>query len=58
MGKDITYRIPKEKMYLLTESLKKSDKACYIIFSENGNFVYAASDTQRIKQSINEDTKK
>lgn len=58
IGNEIVYEIPKEKMYLLTEALDKSNKVCFATFDNNGNFVNAEADADRTKQAVPDNGKK
>ena len=57
IASEIDYQIPKEKMYLLTEAMKKYDKACFTIFDNTGNLVYAIADLDRMKNHVSPDGK-
>lgn len=53
IGSEQLYSIPKEKWYMLTDAIKKSDKTFFIISDKRGNFVYAESDIDRMKHASN-----
>lgn len=57
IGNEIVYQIPKEKFYLLTESMEKSDKGCFIFFDGTGNFVYAEADVEKNQHNVTIDSK-
>ena len=57
IGTECVYRIAKEKWYMLTEAMKKSEKACFAIFDNTGNFVYAEADVERMTHDVSHDSK-
>jgi hypothetical protein len=57
IGAERVYSIPKEKWYILTEAIKKSEKACFAIFDNTGNFVYAEADVERMTHDVSHDSK-
>jgi hypothetical protein len=55
IGSEQVFPIPKEKWYMVTEAIKKSDKTCFIIFGKIGNFIYAEADIDRMQDTGSEE---
>jgi hypothetical protein len=49
--------VPREKHYLLTDALKKSEQVCFIVFDFTGEFIYAEADIDRIKSDTLQNNK-
>jgi hypothetical protein len=54
VGTEHVYVIPKEKWYILSEAMEKSEKSCFTIFDIDGNFVHAESDVDRTKYHVSQ----
>jgi hypothetical protein len=57
VGTQHVYAIPKEKWYILTEAMEKSESAFFVIFDNDRNFVYADSDVERMNRGVSHDGK-
>jgi hypothetical protein len=57
IGTERVYSIAKERWYILTEAMKKSEKACFAIFDNTGSFVYAEADLERMTRDVSPDSK-
>jgi len=57
VGAERVYSIPREKWYMLTEAMKKSEKACFTIFDNRGNFVYVGADVERRQHDVSHHSK-
>ena len=57
VGTERVYSIAKERWYILTEAMKKSEKACFAIFDNTGSFVYAEADLERMTHDVSHDSK-
>jgi hypothetical protein len=57
IGTQVACPIPKEKWYMLTDAIKKSDKTFFIIFDKAGNFVCAEADIDRLSHTSKNNSK-
>ena len=48
LGSERICSVPKDKEYVVTDALKKSERVCYILFNNTGKFVHAEADIDKM----------